>query len=593
MGINTSALTRLLLGSIGAISLLAISVDADTLRVPQDFPTIQAALVAAAAGDTVLVSPGAYEENLVWPATHFLTLAGSGTAAETVIRPQQTGRILTHENDPHARQMFLRNLTFTGGYSISGGGLYIANAALVMEQCVILDNTSQNDGGGGYFRNCLLDLRGCEIANNTPAGECGGGGLYLASCAGQISGCIIRDNYADYASGLGIYAESDGLIFRGNLFARNIQTGSENYGGAMMIDGDDCLIEGNIFRENLGTAAALYLRGRGTLVSNNLFEGNWGEWDFTPIVWNSPSSATELYFNTFVNNQGVAIRTTNGAVRNCIFAGNAIGILRESGGVAASDYCAFWNNGQDLYGLSYGRHDFQADPLFALAAWGSYLLSQTAAGQAADSPCVDAGEPGQYPPIPAGTTRTDGGADAPPSDIGFHYSFTATPSLTPTPSPQPSDTPASATGTPVPATETSVPPTASPVPPTATISPSPVPTVELGVELEMPAAYFSPGDACWLTATLNNPGEPLPAALLIALGVADQYWFWPGWQSEVTYQLLSVPSGQATLPIVGWFTWPDTGTDALAGIAFYAALMDEGLTSVFGRVGEWSFGYGP
>ena len=40
------------------------AVVAATLRVPQDYPTIQAAINAAHNGDLVLVSPGVYNENL-------------------------------------------------------------------------------------------------------------------------------------------------------------------------------------------------------------------------------------------------------------------------------------------------------------------------------------------------------------------------------------------------------------------------------------------------------------------------------------------------------------------------------------------------
>ncbi|HMQ88797.1 MAG TPA: hypothetical protein PKB07_14480 [Flavilitoribacter sp.] len=38
--------------------------NAQTIRIPADYPTIQAGIDHAAAGDTVLVSPGVYSENL-------------------------------------------------------------------------------------------------------------------------------------------------------------------------------------------------------------------------------------------------------------------------------------------------------------------------------------------------------------------------------------------------------------------------------------------------------------------------------------------------------------------------------------------------
>src|SRR3972149_11414722 len=41
-----------------------VSAGAVTIHVPADQPTIQAGIVAAANGDTVLVSPGTYTENL-------------------------------------------------------------------------------------------------------------------------------------------------------------------------------------------------------------------------------------------------------------------------------------------------------------------------------------------------------------------------------------------------------------------------------------------------------------------------------------------------------------------------------------------------
>jgi uncharacterized protein YcgI (DUF1989 family) len=53
--------------AIAAAAILAASAAAaaDTIRVPQDFGTIQDGVTAAATGDTVSISKGVYFENVV------------------------------------------------------------------------------------------------------------------------------------------------------------------------------------------------------------------------------------------------------------------------------------------------------------------------------------------------------------------------------------------------------------------------------------------------------------------------------------------------------------------------------------------------
>src|SRR4030095_9102558 len=68
------------------------STAADTLRVPQDFPTIQAAIDAAPGGATVEVAPGTYRENLVIAKS--LVLRSSDGAAFTVIDGGRAGPVV-------------------------------------------------------------------------------------------------------------------------------------------------------------------------------------------------------------------------------------------------------------------------------------------------------------------------------------------------------------------------------------------------------------------------------------------------------------------------------------------------------------------
>jgi hypothetical protein len=69
-----------------------------------------------------------------------------------------------------------------------------------------------------------------------------------------------------------------------------------------------------------------------------------------------------------------------------------------------------------------GTGNISANPLFVNRPPRAYfLLSQIAAGQGQNSPCVDAGDPAS--PMVSGTTRTDGVPDAGIVDMGYHWTL--------------------------------------------------------------------------------------------------------------------------------------------------------------------------
>lgn len=99
---------------------------------------------------------------------------------------------------------------------------------------------------------------------------------------------------------------------------------------------------------------------------------------------------------------------------NCIVYDNG-GPIPDSDLLDGFDHCCL-----DFY--SPGEGNISWPPRFCTGPHGEYYLSQTAAGQNEDSPCVDAGsDTAEALGMDRYTTRTDGAPDTGQVDIGYHY----------------------------------------------------------------------------------------------------------------------------------------------------------------------------
>ncbi len=117
---------------------------------------------------------------------------------------------------------------------------------------------------------------------------------------------------------------------------------------------------------------------------------------------------------------------------------------------------------------------------------------------------------------------------------------------------------------------------------------------ELGVKLEMPSEYYRPGDECYLTAWLGNPGDPIAAVpLFVLLDVEGMFFFWPEWKMlpDVSYGIVSLLSGTTPVEILPVFQWP-AGVGSASGIRFMGAMTDPAMTELLGTMDIISFGWG-
>ena len=84
-------------------SILALPLSGITIHVPGDYPTIQEGLNAAQTDDTVLVAPGTYVENIVWPSRDGIILISEEGADTTIIDGNGAGRVFNFPNFAFSR----------------------------------------------------------------------------------------------------------------------------------------------------------------------------------------------------------------------------------------------------------------------------------------------------------------------------------------------------------------------------------------------------------------------------------------------------------------------------------------------------------
>jgi hypothetical protein len=237
----------LLIPSSFIAGLVCSFVSAADRLVPRQFPTIQAAINAAGAGDNILISPGVYAEKLtIQKQVHLvgidgpavtaidgdgfsgsLVVVGSDGAQTTLdgltIRNgsstglsigakifQATNCVLENNQGPGASlgtngpgSVSFDSCTFSGNQSSSGGGfsqMLTGNSPIPVSftQCSFIGNIATNDGGGASVRSATFS--GCVFENNDAGAdvddldEVGRGGAIMIGGFGTLAGTATIQN---------------------------------------------------------------------------------------------------------------------------------------------------------------------------------------------------------------------------------------------------------------------------------------------------------------------------------------------------------------------------------------------------------------
>lgn len=262
-------------------------VQAATLRVPTQYPTIQGALNAAQNGDTVLVQPGEYLGVRLSFGGKAIRLKSASGPAVTTIRGDGANSVFFLTRG-ETRKTIIEGFTITGGGGPYGGAISLNGSSPIVRGNIITGNhvtrISQGAGGGGGGIRVVNRPANPLIVDNTFRGneaQIAGGAIYLhVNAAAKILRNTFVDNHARQGGGGAIrLARDSSITILANHFTDNTATAA---GGAISVFTANAVITGNVIANNDGGvfAGGIHFEtqnaygSRSLVVRNNRIEGN-------------------------------------------------------------------------------------------------------------------------------------------------------------------------------------------------------------------------------------------------------------------------------------------------------------------------------
>jgi len=268
------------------------SLNAAILNVPSQFATIQSGINASVSGDTVLVAPGTYFENIhfrgksIVVTSTFYQTSNLSLISSTIINGStpvnsDSGscvRIIANNTDSTA---VLQGFTIAGGIGTfwqdeHGAGRYCEGGGIIMQ----------------YTRatvqfNIIKDNK--AIRRPSGIASTGGGGIRMGDGRAKILNNIIFNNEAMYGGGVVLnYSNSllkNNVIFNNRVY--QVVTGAPTYGGGgVWTNGNSSTVstvENNTIVKNSSAGGGSGVAGQGggilvnlvpTIVTNNIVWGN-------------------------------------------------------------------------------------------------------------------------------------------------------------------------------------------------------------------------------------------------------------------------------------------------------------------------------
>jgi photosystem II stability/assembly factor-like uncharacterized protein/5-hydroxyisourate hydrolase-like protein (transthyretin family) len=369
-----------------------------TIYVPSDKTSIQAAIDTANDGDTILVAPGTYMENINFKGKA-ITVISSGGQDVTILDGNRTGSVATFANGEWNSSVLNGFTIQNGDPTISslynGGGVYISNSSPTITNNKIIHNTGC-DGLGIYVNNGGAPIiQRNSISNNyrnVCSGGFGGGGIgIVGGGAVQILDNLIADNTVMSGDGGGISINNGGApLISGNIIRGNSAAGispCSQGGGINLYGASTALIVQNLIHDNSAGCGGGVFWGpsgtRGAFLINNTIIDNEGE------------RGSGLYNRGYYNDNAHIINNVivGKANQSAIYSEScyALNLLQFKNNMVFSPFSpAYSGYCPDQNGIN---GNITTDPLLNGPLFGAF-------GLRAGSPAIDAGD-NSAPSLPA------------------------------------------------------------------------------------------------------------------------------------------------------------------------------------------------
>jgi hypothetical protein len=223
-----SGLAGLVLGSIVELCHPCAS-PASTILVTPGPASIQAAMTAAAPGDSLLLAPGHYLLNNPVGVTKNVTILSQSGPDDTIVDLQYNFGSVFYVFPMQAGPT-IQGLTIKRGLAAgtgAGAGVYAYKASPTIVNNLFYGNLAGNiEGEGGLGAAIAIVLGNPVIQHNSLVGnESGGGALFLSQCGGTVDHNVIAynsDGHIGSADGFGLSCSNATTQIHDNIFWANL-----------------------------------------------------------------------------------------------------------------------------------------------------------------------------------------------------------------------------------------------------------------------------------------------------------------------------------------------------------------------------------